>query len=53
MVKTEELVAMNVRIPKSLHEAINRIVDTEERSKQITVTRLLEKAIAKSDEVAA
>ena len=53
MAKTEKLVAMNVRIPESLHEAINRIVNNEERSKQVTVTRLLEQAIAKSQEVAA
>jgi len=49
MEKTEELVAMNVRIPISLHEAINRLVDSEERSKQVTVTRLLEKAITKNE----
>jgi predicted DNA-binding protein len=47
MAKTEELVAMNVRIPISLHEEINRLAEFDGRSKQITVKRLLEKAIAK------
>jgi len=46
MAKTEKLVAMNVRIPISLHEKINQLVETEERMKQIVVARLLEKAIA-------
>ena len=47
------LVPLNVRIPESLHEKINRLAESEGRLKQFTVARLLEAAIAKSDEVAA
>lgn len=41
-----EKVAMNVRIPKALHEAINELVESEGRHKEFVVSRLLEKAIA-------
>lgn len=43
-----EKVAMNVRIPKTLHEAINDLVAAEGRHKEFVVSRLLEKAIAAS-----
>lgn len=44
-----EKVAMNVRIPKTLHEAINELVESEGRHKEFVVSRLLEKAIAASE----
>ena len=44
-----EKVAMNVRIPKPLHEAINDLVAAEGRHKEFIVARLLEKAIAANE----